>query len=189
MLIVSVHCIQTIHHIVLFLVGCGVAQREQGVELFQALLGLLALNALRFVDNQNRVGLSDNVNRTTAAECIERLVDNLLVLAGIERLHIDDHYVDGAVRCKVINVCQSAGTGIIDKEANLLAVLIGKVLLRGLEGLVNALTDSDRRHNDDKLAPAVALIKLVHGLDIGIGFAGAGFHFNRQIDARASKRL
>ena len=102
MLVVGIHGIQTIHHIVLLLMGGGIAQREQRAKLFQALLGLLALHALGFVDDKNGVGLCNNVDGLAAAEGIQLFVNNALVLAGVERLHIDDHDVDGAVRRKGI---------------------------------------------------------------------------------------
>ena len=102
MLVVGVHGVQTIHHIVLFLMGGGIAQREQGAKLFQALLGLLALHALWLVDNKNGVGFGNDVDGLAAAEGVQLFVNNALVLAGVERLHIDDHDVDGAVRRKGI---------------------------------------------------------------------------------------
>lgn len=86
-LVVGVHRVQTVDHIIGFAVGGRVAQREQRVELFQALFGLLALNALRLVNNQDRVGFGNDVNRSAAAEGIQRFVNNALVFAGVERLH------------------------------------------------------------------------------------------------------
>ena len=63
------------------------------------------------------------------------------------------------------------------------------MLLRGLQGLVHALAYGNRRHHNDKLAPTVALVQLVHGFDVGIGLAGAGFHLNRKVDARSGQRV
>ena len=118
------------------------------------------------VDDENGVGFCNNVDGLAAAEGVQLLIDNALVLAGVERLHIDDHDVDGAVRRETVNLRQTVG--VIDKEPYLLAVLVGKVLLRGLQRLVDALADGHRRHNDDVLAPAVTLVQLVHGLDVCI---------------------
>ena len=58
------------------------------------------------------------------------------------------------------------------------------MLLCGLERFIDAFADGDGRHDDDKLAPAVALVQLIHRFDIGIGLARAGLHFDREIDAR-----
>ena len=55
------------------------------------------------------------------------------------------------------------------------------MLLRHLKGLINALANGNARHDHDELAPTVMLVQLIHGLDVGIGLADAGFHFNRQI--------
>ena len=55
------------------------------------------------------------------------------------------------------------------------------MILRHLKGLINALADGNARHDHDEFAPAVVLVQLIHGLDVGIGLADAGFHFNRQI--------
>ena len=55
------------------------------------------------------------------------------------------------------------------------------MLLRHLKGLINTLADGSARHDHDELAPAVMFVQLIHRLDVGIGLADAGFHFNRQI--------
>ena len=97
MLVVGVHGVQAIHHVVLLLVGGGVAQGKERVELFQALLGLLALHALGLIDDQDGIGLCNDINGLAAAEGVQLFVNDSLVLAGVERLHIDDHHIDGAV--------------------------------------------------------------------------------------------
>ena len=53
------------------------------------------------------------------------------------------------------------------------------MILRHLKGLINTLADGNARHDHNELAPAVVLVQLIHGLDVGIGLADAGF--NRQI--------
>ena len=57
------------------------------------------------------------------------------------------------------------------------------MLLRHLKGLINTLADGNTRHDHDEFAPTVVLVQFIHGLDVGIGLADAGFHFNRQIIA------
>ena len=73
---------------------------------------------------------------------------------------------DGDVRCKAVNLCKLGR--VINEEAHLLAVFLGEVLLRYLKGLVDILADRNARHYHDEFAPAVMLIELIHGLDIGI---------------------
>ena len=182
MLVVGVHGIQAVHHVIFFLVGSGIAQSEQGAKLFQALLCLFTFHALRLIDDQNGICFGNDVDGLAAAEGVQLFVNDSLVFAGIERLHIDDHDIDGTVRGKAVHLGEPVRG--VDKKADFLAVFPGKVFLGGLKGFVDAFPDSNRRHHDDELAPAVALIQLVHGLDVCIGFSGAGFHLNGQIDAR-----
>ena len=57
------------------------------------------------------------------------------------------------------------------------------MLLSHLKGLIHALADGDTRYHHNELAPAIVLVQLIHGLDIGIGFANAGFHLDGQVIA------
>lgn len=140
----------------------------------------MPLDRLRFVDNQNRVRLCYNVNRTAGTELIQLHVNAPHVLtSGIECLRVDNHDIDGAVRRKAVNFCELGR--IIDEEPDFLAVFLCKMLLCYLKGFINVLADGDARHDHDELAPAVVLVQLVHGFDIGIGLADAGLHFNRQV--------
>src|ERR1039457_987608 len=50
------------------------------------------------------------------------------------------------------------------------------------KSLVDAFTDGDAGHDDDELAPAVALVELEHGLDVAVCFASAGFHLDIEVD-------
>ena len=97
MLVVGVHGIQAVHHVIFFLVGGGVAQSEQGAELFQALLGLFTFHALRLIDDQNGICFGNDVDGLAATEGVQLFVNDSLVFAGIERLHIDDHDIDSTV--------------------------------------------------------------------------------------------
>ena len=183
-LIIRFHCIQTIDHIIdaVRLMGSGITQRHQRMEFFETLLGLSTLHRLRLVNNQDRIRLGDDINRSAAAEFIQLHVNPTGVLAfGIERLRIDDHDVDGAIRSKAVNLCELCR--IVDEEANLLAVFLSKVFLRHLEGLVDAFTDSNRWNNNDELAPAVVLVQLIHRFDVGVCFADAGLHLNGQVES------
>ena len=67
---------------------------------------------------------------------------------------------------------------VVDEEAGFLAVMLHKVICGDFEGLFHALTNCNGGNDHDKLAPAVLLVQLKHRLDIDIGFARAGFHFN-----------
>ena len=56
--------------------------------------------------------------------------------------------------------------------------MLHKVVCGDFKGFFHALTDRNRRNDHNKLAPAVLLVQLEHRLDIDIGLARAGFHFN-----------
>ena len=131
MLIIGVQRVEPIDHVIFFLVCSGIAQRKERLELFEAFLGLLALHTLRLVDDQNRIRLCNNIDGLAAAEGIKFFVNDALVLAGIERLHVDDHDVDRAVGCKAVYLRQAVR--IVDKKADFLVIFACKMLLRGLE--------------------------------------------------------
>ena len=73
--------------------------------------------------------------------------------------------------------------GVIDEKAHFLAVFFGKMLLRHLKGFVYTLADGNAGHDHDELTPTIGTVQLVHGLDIGIGLADAGFHLDGQVIA------
>ena len=183
-LIVRLHCIQSIDHIVdtVRLVGCGIAQRQQRAKLLQPFLGLLALDRLRLVNNQDWIRLCDNINRAAGTKLVQFHVNAPCILPfGIERLRVDNHDIDGTIRCKAVNFRELGR--IVDEKPNFLAVFLRKMLLRHLKGLINAFADGNARHDHNELAPTVVLVQLIHGLDVGIGLADTGFHLNRQVIA------
>ena len=55
------------------------------------------------------------------------------------------------------------------------------MLLRHLKRLIHTLADGDAGYHNDELAPTIVLVQLVHGLDVSIGLANAGFHLNGQV--------
>ena len=162
--------------------GSGIAQGQQWVKFLQPFPGLLALHRLRFINNQNRVGFSDNVNGPAGTELVQLHVNPAGILTfGIECLGIDNHYVDGAIRRKAVNLRQLSG--VVDEESYFLPVLLGKMLLGHLKGFIHALPDGHAGNDNNKLAPAVVLVQLEHGLDVGVGLAHTGLHLNGEIVA------
>ena len=180
--VVCLDRIQPVDHVVAFAGRGGIAQGEQRMEFFQPLFGLLALHALRFVNDQDWVSFGNDVDRTPGLELVQFHIDAAGVLAaGVERLRVDDHGRDGVLGGELLHLGQLGR--VVDKVADLLAVLLGKVFLGDGEGFVDALADGDAGHHDDKLAPAVALVQLVHRFDVGIGFADASLHLNGEVVA------
>ena len=181
-LVVRFHCIEAVHHVIdaVRLVSRGVAECQQRAKFFKPFLRLFSFDRLRLVNDQNRVCLCDNVDWAAGTELVQLHVNTPRVLTlGIERLRVDNHDIDGTVRRKAVNFRELGR--IVDEEPDLLAVFLCKMLLRHLKGLINTLADSNARHDHDEFAPAVVLVQLIHGLDVGIGLADAGFHLNGQI--------
>lgn len=89
-LIIGFHSIQTVDHVIyiVFLMGSRISQCDEWIEFFQSFLCLLPLNRLRFINNQDRIRLSNNVNRTTASEFVQLHINSSCVLTlGIEGLY------------------------------------------------------------------------------------------------------
>lgn len=83
------------------------------------------------------------------------------------------------VRCKTVNLCKLSR--VVDKETNLFAVFLCKMLLSHLEGFIYTLANRNARYNNDKLTPAIALVELEHCFDVGISFTDTSFHFDSQV--------
>ena len=181
-LIVGLHGVQPVDHVINAVrpVGGGIAQGQHGVELFDIFLCLLSFHGLRLVNDQDGVGFGDDVDGAAGAEFVQLHGDPPGVFAfGVKGLGVDDHDVDGAVGSKAVDFRQLGG--IVDEVADLLAVFFGEMFLRHLEGFVYALPDGDAGDHDDELRPAVVLVQLIHGLDVGISLAHAGFHFDGEV--------
>ena len=170
-----------------------VPEREEWLEVLQRGLRDLALDALRLVEDNNRIRMADDVNRFASVELVLTREDRPRLLAAPcrvrllrverdrERLRVDDHHLNAAVTGKGIDLLQPRR--IVDEEVDLALVDSGEVFLRDLKGLVHALADGDRRHDDDELHPSVPLVEFVDGLDVGVGFADARLHFDRKVES------
>ncbi len=80
------------------LMGSGITQRQQVIELLQVLLGLLTFRGLRLINNQYRIRLGKDVNRAVGKELIQLQADTSCVLApGIEGLGFDNHRANGII--------------------------------------------------------------------------------------------
>ena len=182
-LVEGVQRIQHIDEVVMLGVGSRVVEREQRIEVFQRLLRHIAAHLLWLVQNNDRTVCLDNIDRAAGAKFIPFGVDDtgffaltVLFQRGGKRLRVDDHHIDAGAARKVIQLVQVGA--VVDEEASLLAVVLHKVVCGDFKGLLHALTDRNGGNDHDKLAPAVLLVQLEHRLDIDVGFARAGFHFN-----------
>ena len=181
-LVVGIHRIEAVNHVVdgVLAVRRRIAQRQQRLEFRKALFRFLALDTLRLIDNQNRVRARNNVYRAAAAKLVQLHANTARVLArGVERLRVNNHHVDVAVRREMVNLGQVLR--IVDKEPDGLAVFFQKMFLHNLERLIDTLANGDARNHHDKLGPAIGTVQLVHRLDVGIGLARTRFHFDGQV--------
>ena len=188
-LIEGVHGIQHIDQVVLFFVSGRVVQAEQRLEVLQGLLRNLAAHLLRFVHDDNRAVGGDHIDRTPGTEVVALRVDDtgglvstapfdvlFFVQGRGERLCVDDHDIDSGVAGKIVQFSEVGAA--VDEESRLLAVQLHEMVLRHLERLLHALADRDARHDHNELAPAVPLVQLEHSLDVDVGLARAGLHFD-----------
>ena len=132
--IVSFHRIQTIYHVIdaVALVGSRITQCHQRREFFQVLLSLLSFNRLWLINDNNRIGLCNDINRSSGTKLIQLHINSSGILTlSIKCLRIDYHYTDRIIRRKPVNLCKLRR--IIDKETNLLSIFLCKMLLCYLE--------------------------------------------------------
>ena len=173
----------------MLLVRGRIVQAEQRVERLKRLLGRLAAHLLRLVhDHDGTVG-SDHVYWAAASERVAPGEDDprrvvaltplhvlVLVEGRVERLRVDDHDLNVGTLAEGIDVGEALG--VVDEDARLLAVLLHEMVRHGVKALAHTLADSDGRHHDDELAPAVALVQLEHRLDVDVGLARARLHLH-----------
>ena len=179
----GIQSVQHIHKVVLLGMSGRVVEAEQRVKVFECLLRNLAAHFLRLVKNDDRSVRLYNINRTARAELITLGVNNAGLLAFPvlfqgrgESLGIDNHDIYAGAGGEVVKLVKVRT--VVDEEASLLVVLLHKVVGSHFKGFFDTLTDSNARHNDNELTPAVTLVQFKHGLDIDIGFTRAGLHLN-----------
>ena len=159
--LIGIHGIQAEHHMVLVHMGSGVAQRAERVHGIKRLLATAfqaAVHALRFVHDDDRAGCLDKVDRLLAAGFLALFVEvvHILLVDGTHCHHHDLNVGAGgevAHRPGLARVVQE----VIEGHSRVEPL---EVLLSDLQGFVNAFLDGHRRHHDDELGKAVALVQL-----------------------------
>ena len=184
-LFVGIVGIQRIDAVVRSLVGGGIVEHKQRLEVAQGLLGGFAFHLLRLVHNDDRTVGGNHVNGTAALEIVAFGVDDTCLLVGraflergVEGLHVDNHHVDAGIAAERVDLGEVGA--VVDEIAGFLAVEFHKMLFQHGEALINALTDGDAGHYYDELRPAEAFVHLEHGLDIDVGLARARLHLHIQ---------
>ncbi len=150
------------------------------MKLFQILLCLFPLHRLRLIDDQDRVRLRNDIDRSARTKFVRLHVNPSGILPPcVERLGIDDHNIDRTVRGKTVNLCQTGR--IIDKEPYLFAIFLCKMLLSHLQGSIYPFTDRNARDNDYEFAPPVSPVQLIHRLNISVRLSDPRLHLNRKV--------
>ena len=192
-LVVGFQCIQNIHKIMLLLMGSGVIDGEQRIEVFQGFLGHFTAHFLRFIQNDDGIVGCNHINGAAGTKLVTLGVDNSgccvtlaalhifgLVHRGRKCLGIDYHYINPSRGGEGIQLVQIGA--VVNEETGFLLVVLHEVFRCILEGLINALPNGNAGNHHNELAPAVLLVQLKHGFDVNIGFARACFHLHIQID-------
>ena len=183
--LVGVHGIEPVHHVVLVGVGGRVAQGAQRLHRVQrglARAAEAAVHALRLVHDDYRPRGANQVDGLLPAGLLAVLVEvvHLLLVDGAYR---DHHDLDGGAGGEVAHLAQLAG--VVQEEVHRHAGIDAlEVLLGDLQRLVDAFLDGHRRHHDDELGEAVALVQLEDRAQVDVGLAGAGLHLNREVAGR-----
>ena len=162
--------------------SCRIIQSKQRIKPLQCFLSGRPFHLLWLVKYDDRVTLSNNINRhlrtkiiTPAVHFARSLVICPFFKCSIKRLHIYNHDRESILSCKIIVNLIKVVT-IVHKITCLPAILLHEVFFHDLKGLLHALTNSNRRNNHNKLVPAVTLGQLKHSLDIDVGLACTSFH-------------
>ena len=156
-----------------------VAQHTQGIQCGNGFLGLRGVvYALRFINDDDGVGILNKPHGCLAVQPVLGLIDDVLCL--LKSVDVDNHHFDVRAGGELPHIGQLSGA-INEIPAGHIVVLQAKMLLSDLERLIDALTDSHRRHHNDKLGEAVFAVQFKNGLGVDVGLAGAGLHLNAKL--------
>ena len=189
--VVGLQRVQHIDRIVCVLMGGGVVQGEERLEIGHCPPCHLAAHLLRFIENQDGVKLPYDIDGATGTEALLFGVNDagglvaatpLPVLAFIQRgrkgLCVDNHHGDFGIAGKLVQQPQ-VGT-VVDEEVSRLVVFFAEMRRRVLECALDPLADGDAGHDDDVFRPAITPMQLEDGLDIDVGLARASLHLDVQ---------
>ncbi len=186
-LVERIEGVKDIDGVMHILVGGGIVEREERVELGECLLRGGTAHLLRLVEDDNRAVGGNDIDRAARAELVAAREDDTrgfvagtVLERSVERLRIDNH--DGYIVARREGLYVLQVLGIVDEIACFLMVLLHEVVDCDIEGLLDALTDSDTRHNNNELGPTVTLVQLEHSLDIDIGLTRTRLHLDIEGD-------
>ena len=161
--------------------GSRVAQYTQGIQRGNRLFGFSRIvNALRLIDDDDRIGILNIPHSRFAVQLVLRLIDDVFCL--FESINIDDHDFNVGAGGKLPYIGKLCG--IIDKiAAGNIVVLQAEMLLCNLKRFIYALSNSNGRHNDDEFRKSVPAVQLKNRFRVYICLTGTGFHLDTKLTA------
>jgi hypothetical protein len=182
---IGVHRIEAENHVVLVRMSSRIAQCAKRVHGAKSLLAAPfqpTIDALRFIDNDNRPCCPNQIDRLFSAGLFAVLVKIVYVLLvdGTDRYHHDLNVRTG----REISHLSELG-GIVEEIIKWLASIEALEMLFGdLKRLVDAFFDRHRRHHYDELGEAEAPVQLEYHAQVYVGLACAGFHLHGEVARR-----
>ena len=157
--LIGVDRVQPEHHVVFVDMGCRVAQRAERVHLSQRVLagaGQTAIDALRLIDDQDRPGRADQIDRPLATGLLAVLVEvvDVLLVDGANGHH---HDLDVRAGGEIANLTELRGI-IEEVVEGLTGIEPFEVILGDLKRLIDAFLNRDRRYDDDELGEPIELV-------------------------------
>ena len=136
--------------------------------------GQAPIDALRFVDNEDRPRGPDQINRFLPTRLLAVLIEivDILLIDGADRHHHDlDLRAGGEI--PHLPEFRRVVEEILEGRSR---VECPKVVVRDLERFVDTLFNRNRRHDDDEFVETVAFIQLENRAQVDVRLAGPRLH-------------
>ena len=185
LLLVSVDGVQTIDEIMFFDVRSGVSEDAHRIERCDGLGSLVrGIYRLRLIDDDDRIGLLDEIDGFQTVELVIRTMDDvgfLGVIIGIveatpEGIDVDDHYRDIIICGEIADLTVHLVTVIDERLVDSETALFREMLFCDLEGFVHTFFDGETGDDDDEFRESVELVQGEHCLGIDVRLSCACFH-------------
>jgi len=181
-LLVRVHRVQPMDHVVLVHVRSGIAQgaeRIHGIERCLTGAGQAAVDALRFVHDDDRPRRLDQVDGLFTAGLLAVLVEVVHILL-VDRADGHHHDLDLRAGGEVTHLTELGGVieEIVEGHTGIEPL---EVLLGNLQGLVHAFLDRHGGDHNHELRESITLVQLEDRTQVDVSLAGAGLHFHGEV--------
>ena len=181
--LVGVHGVKPVYHMMLVGMGGGIAQgakRVHGSKRRFACAFEATINALRFINDDDRIGRLNQVNRLFTTGILILFIEVVNILL-VDRANGGDHDLDRRAGGEIAHLAELGR--IVEKIliALRLGIEVFEMVAGDLERFVGAFLDRDGRHDNHEFGEAIFLIELKDGAQIDIGFACARLHLDGEI--------